>query len=269
MSKKLTFPKETMETREDCYQFEHKSKTAFYEQVIGMGKKPIMITDLRSSPLWDYGVRKHLNLMTKHEQVFNNVKTTPQNMLINSLLDHMAIQHKSDKSSRFHNYAVKYDKILTPRRASITSILEIGVAQGQSIKMWTDYFPNATIHGADISSLSKICEAYSNRIKFHLLDQRDEAQLKNVKSGGIYIVEDTTTSYWKEYKNYHISPTEYFKTLVDEVNLKGAKGNMPLDPPQEFKDWDKGWHRREDCFNNVPLFESIQFMNGFIVIYKK
>jgi hypothetical protein len=44
---------------------------------------------------------------------------------------------------------------------------------------------------------------------------------------------------------------------------------MPLDPPQEFKDWDKGWHRREDCFNNVPLFESIQFMNGFIVIYKK
>jgi hypothetical protein len=90
-----------------------------------------------------------------------------------------------------------------------------------------------------------------------------------VKSGGIYIVEDTTTSYWKEYKNYHISPTEYFKTLIDEVNLKGTRGNIPLNPPQEFKDWDKGWHRREDCFNNVPLFESIQFMNGFIVIYKK
>jgi len=300
MSKKLTFPKEKIETREDCYQFEHKSKTAFYEQVVGMGKKPIMITDLRSSPLWDYGVRKHLNLMAKHEQIFNTVKTNSQNMVINSLLDHMAIQHKSDKSSRFHNYAVKYDKILNPRRASITSILEIGVAQGQSIKMWVDYFPNAVIHGADISPLSKICESYSNRIKFHLLDQRNEAQLKNmeqfspfdliiddgnhlwmeqiltfntlfpyVKSGGIYIVEDTTTSYWKEYKNYHISPTEYFKKLIDDVNLNGARGNMPVNPPQEFKDWDKGWHRREDCFDNVPAFESIQFMNGFIVIYKK
>ena len=90
-----------------------------------------------------------------------------------------------------------------------------------------------------------------------------------VKSGGIYIVEDTTTSYWKEYKNYHISPTEYFKKLVDDVNLNGARGNTPVNPPQEFKDWDKGWHRREDCFDNVPAFESIQFMNGFIVIYKK
>jgi hypothetical protein len=165
--------------------------------------------------------------------------------------------------------------------------------------MWADYFTRAIIHGADISKASKSCEAYSDRIKFHLLDQRNLAQLKNMeqyspfdliiddgnhfwmeqiqtfqtlfnylKSGGIYIVEDTTTSYWREYKNARISPVEYFKTFADDVHLKGRRGNVPLNPPAEFGDWQKGWHRREDCHTDVPLFDSVQFMNGFIVITK-
>lgn len=301
ISKKLTFPRDPIHSRDDCYQFEHKSKTAFYEQVISMGKTPIMVNnDLKQSPLWDAGVRGHLNLMRKHEGVFLYERTHTPNIVINSLLNDLAITHKADKSSRYHNYAVKYDKILSPYREAFTSILEIGVAQGQSILMWTDYFSKATIHGADISPASEGCVNYSDRIKFHLLDQRDRAQLKNmeqfspfdfiiddgnhwwmeqiltfetlfpyVRKGGIYIVEDTTTSYWQEYNNNPISAVEYFKTLVDKVNLKGRRGSVPLNPPQEFKDWEKGWHRREDCFTNVPDFESIQFFNGFIVIYKK
>lgn len=301
ISKKLTFPADPIETREHCYEFEHKSKTSFYEQVISMGKKPVMVNNnLLKSPLWDAGVRGHLNLMRKHESIFTPVKSDKPNMVINSLLDDAAIRHKSDKSSRFHNYAVKYDKILAPYREAFTSILEIGVAQGQSIRMWTDYFTKSIIHGADISPASANCVDYSDRIKFHLLDQRDRAQLKNleqfspfdliiddgnhfwmeqiltfetlfpyVKSGGIYIVEDTTTSYWREYKNHPVSPVNYFKELVDEVHLKGARGTIPLDPPKEFGDWEKGWHRREDCYKSLPLFDSIQFMNGFIVIYKR
>ncbi len=301
ISKKLTFPDDPIATREHCYEFEHKSKTSFYEQVTGMGKRPVMVNnDLRQSPLWDAGVRGHLNLMKKHESIFTPVKSDKPIMEINSLLDNLAITHKSDKSSRFHNYAVKYDKILSPYREAFTSILEIGVAQGQSIRMWTDYFTKAIIHGADISPASSNCVDYSDRIKFHLLDQRVRAQLKNLeqyspfdliiddgnhfwmeqiltfetlfpylKSGGIYIVEDTTTSYWKEYKNHQVSPVNYFKALADDVHLKGARGKVPPNPPAEFKDWEKGWHRREDCHANVPLFDSIQFMNGFIVIYKR
>ena len=167
--------------------------------------------------------------------------------------------------------------------------------------MWTDYFPNAIIHGADINPTSVICESYSNRVKFHLTDQRNVTQLKNlgqfapfdliiddgnhfwmeqiltfktifpyVKKGGIYIVEDTTTSYWKEYANHPISAVEYFKTLVDDVHLNGDRGSVPLNPPSEFNGlWNEGWHRREDCFKSLPLFDSIQFMNGFIIIYRR
>lgn len=302
IAKRLVFPKDPMGDREDCYQFEHKSKNALLEQIVAFGKKPVMIvSDLRQSPLWDSVARGHLNLMGKHAEAFPPVKIEPPKIVINSLMDELAIKHKSDKSSRFHNYAVKYDKLFAPFRQSFLSILEIGVSQGQSTKMWADYFPNATIHGADIDKTSVICESYSSRIKFHPLDQRDEAQLKNMeqfgpfdfiiddgnhfwmeqiltfktlfpylKSGGIYVVEDTTTSYWNEYKNHAMSPVEYFKTLVDDIHLRGKRGSVPENPPQEFGDcWAKGWHRREDCFKNLPLYDSVQFMNGFIVIYKR
>jgi hypothetical protein len=301
VARKLIFPTDPIHNREDCYQFEHKSKTAFYEQVVAMGKMPVMIADdLKLSALWDSGVRGYLNLMPKHETVFPPVKEIVPETTIDSVLDILAIKHKSDKCSKYHNYAVKYDKILSPYRESFKSILEIGVAQGQSIKMWTDYFPNATIHGADIDQASEICETYSSRVKFHILDQRNIVQLKNleqfspfdliiddgnhwwkeqiltfkilfpyVRKGGIYIVEDTTTSYWREYRNNLISAVQYFKTLIDEVHLKGARGSVPVNPPPEFGDWNKGWHRREDCFKSLPLFDSIQFMNGFIVIYRR
>lgn len=301
ISKKLFFPRDPIATRQDCYQFEHKSRDAVFEQVRRLGYKPIMIAnDLKLSPLWDSGVRGHLNLMGKHEEVFSPVKSSVPEIVVHSVLNDMAIKHKSDKSSRFHNYAVKYDKILASYKESFLSVLEIGVASGQSIKMWTDYFTKATIHGADISKASEACESYSGRIKFHLLDQGNEAQLKNLeqfspfdliiddgnhfwkeqiltfktlfpylRSGGIYIVEDTSTSYWKEYKNNSISAVEFFKTLVDDVHLNGSRGSVPIDPPHEFGEWEKGWHRREDCYKSLPLFDSIQFMNGFIVIYKR
>jgi lipopolysaccharide biosynthesis glycosyltransferase len=300
MARNLTFPRDPIVDREDCYQFEHKGRN-MYDQVVAMGKKPVQIVDdLKLSPLWDSHNRSGLKLARRHEVIFAAPSVEIPYTAGDSVLDEMAINHKSDKSSRFHNYAEKYDKILAPFRNSFQSVLEIGVAQGQSIRMWTDYFPKATIHGADISKASESCTSYSDRIKFHLLDQRNEAQLKNMeqfspfdliiddgnhwwmeqiltfktlfpylKKGGIYIVEDTTTSYWREYKNNPISAIEYFKTLVDEVNLNGARGSIPSNPPQEFGDWDKGWHRREDCFKSLPLFDSIQFMNGFIVIYKR
>lgn len=216
------------------------------------------------------------------------------------LLNQLAIKHKADKSSLYHNFAEKYDRLLCGTRQSFSCVLEIGVALGQSLRMWADYFPNAVIHGADIEPSFRSCESYSSRIKFHVIDQGNEDQLKTlgqfspfdliiddgnhwwreqivsfqtlfpfVRNGGIYIVEDTCTSYWSEYKNHWISCVDYFKGLIDEVNLNGARGRVPSNPPPEFCDWEKGWHRREDCYSNLPDFESIQFMNSIIVVTKR
>ncbi len=301
ISKKLTFPRDPIASREDCYVFEHKGFN-LYEQLQRLGYEPCMVAPvLRDAPLWDSGCRANLKLMPRHEQVFPVpvAPPPPVRRVSKGLLDDLAIKHKADKSSLYHNFAVKYDNLLDTSRESFTSILEIGVAKGQSIKMWADYFPHATIHGVDILPASKVCEAYSPRIKFHLTDQSNAAQLKNleqfspfdliiddgnhfwkeqilsfqtlfpfVRKGGVYIVEDTCTSYWPEYKNNPVSCVDYFKGLVDEVNLRGARGRVPANPSPDFTDWHQGWQRREDC-HTLPDFESIYFLNGLIVIFKR
>jgi len=318
MSKKLRFPHDPIIARADCYRFEHQDFN-LYDQLVASGLKPVMVSRiLKFSPVWDWGLRKFLKLMPQHEQVFSipppepvypveQASPTPAlNISSGPTLDELAIKHKADKSSEFHNFAVKYDAILSKFRDSFKTVMEIGVAQGQSIKMWTDYFPNATIHGVDISPASSICTEYSPRIKFHLTDQRNLEQLKDleqfslfdliiddgshcwneqilsfqalfpyVKKGGIYIIEDTCTSYWNEYNNNPISCINYFKGLIDEVNLNGVKAKANNTPMPEFVDavmvdgWNKGWQRREDCYENVPDFESIQFFNSIIVVYKR
>lgn len=299
ISKKLVFPHDPIMDREDCYVFEHKGFN-MYEQIRKMGIEPVMVTpQLKDSPLWDSGGRASLQLMPQHEIEFPPVQAVLAPNAPAGLLDDLAFKHKADKSSLFHNFAVKYDKLLSGTRESCTAVLEIGVAQGQSLRMWADYFPKAAIHGADISAACKACESYSPRIKFHLTDQNNIAQLKNLeqfgpfdliiddgnhwwreqilsftilfpylKKGGIYIVEDSCTSYWPEYKNNAISCVNYFKNLVDDVNLRGARGRIPNNPPSDFGDWDKGWHRREDC-HQLPPFESIHFLNSLIIIHKR
>jgi len=300
IARRLIFPRDPISSREDCYTFEHKG-FSLYEQLVKLGFTPRMVTPrLEAAPLWDSGVRKSLNLMPRHEKVFSAEPIVQVPPVSAGFLDDLAIKYKSDKSSLYHNFATKYDRLLASSRESATSILEIGVAQGQSLRMWADYFPQAAIHGADISRASRICETYNKRIRFHLADQNDLAQLKNleqfgpfdliiddgnhfwreqivsfeglfpyVKPGGLYIVEDSVTAYWPEYKNHPISCVEYFKKLIDDVNFHGARGRIPANPPPDFNDWHKGWHRREDCQDKLPDFESIQFMNSLIVIRRR
>jgi len=48
-----------------------------------------------------------------------------------------------------HDYIKTYDKLFTDIRDTATNILEIGVMFGNSLRMWHDFFENATIMGID------------------------------------------------------------------------------------------------------------------------
>lgn len=56
----------------------------------------------------------------------------------------------SDKGQ--HGYAEIYEKHFESIRNSVKSVLELGVYEGKSLKMWREFFPNAQIHGLDIDS---------------------------------------------------------------------------------------------------------------------
>ena len=48
-----------------------------------------------------------------------------------------------------HSYIPIYETVLAPIRHTAQRVLEIGVAEGHSLRMWREYFPNATVIGVD------------------------------------------------------------------------------------------------------------------------
>lgn len=140
-------------------------------------------------------------------------------------LDALGLLHGTDKSSHTHGYLAVYDRVLQPLRRRPVRLLEIGVLNGASLRMWRDYFPRGRIVGLDRDSAA-LAQA-GERIKVFLADQSDapamaalvrrlgvfdiiiddgshiwshqietlRALLPLVKPGGFYIVEDLHTSY--------------------------------------------------------------------------
>jgi cephalosporin hydroxylase len=79
---------------------------------------------------------------------------------------------RTDKNTR-HSYIPAYENILNKIKYTAKNVLEIGICYGGSIRLWHDYFPNATVRGADILGLES---SYENTInvseKWHdIIDQ--------------------------------------------------------------------------------------------------
>lgn len=77
-SRKIQFEKDPIVSKEDCYQFEHRSKDAFYEQMLKL-KIPVTQVDTWSrSPLWDSGYGRVSNRIKEHLALFPEVKRIPK-----------------------------------------------------------------------------------------------------------------------------------------------------------------------------------------------
>jgi hypothetical protein len=150
-----------------------------------------------------------------------------KNQIPNRLTE-LANLHNTDKgyyNGIGHNFAEIYDNCLSSYREVYMNILEIGVWDGGSLRMWADYFPNANIHGVDLEDKTQY---NSDRIKCSIVDQSSVESLEAftsmhaegyydliiddgshhmrdqqitlayllplLKSGGIYILEDVQTS---------------------------------------------------------------------------
>lgn len=64
------------------------------------------------------------------------------------MLGELFTRYGSDKNSA-HSYGPFYEELLEPIREKVTSVLEVGIASGASLRAWRDWFPNALIVGLD------------------------------------------------------------------------------------------------------------------------
>jgi len=180
------------------------------------------------------------------------------------------------------HYFDVYDRHLARFRGRPTTMIEIGVKGGGSLAMWREYLgPQSRIIGIDINPECKQHE--DDGIEIFIGSQHDPATIDAVFSkyavvdvvlddgshlmehmiasfelmyhrlspNGVYVVEDTHTSYWERYGGGLGRPgsfMEFVKHKLDEINAVHTGDALPV---TEFT-------RSTDCivcYDSVVVFE--------------
>ena len=142
------------------------------------------------------------------------------------------IGRKYGTGKTVHDYLPHFDELLQPWRDETFDMLEIGVHEGASIRMWHEYFPAARIVGVDIKGVTiedslprytfvpgsqanlKLLHTLAQDYKFRLIvddgSHRWGHQIFTfqtlfpwLETGGIYICEDIQTSFGSLAERYH------------------------------------------------------------------
>lgn len=116
----------------------------------------------------------------------------------------------------YHSYVPFYEQLFHGRK--VTSLLEIGIDTGASLRMWRDYFPGADIWGIDIRSECRFSEPdiytailhagdpdslrqFVGRARFDIIIDDGSHQLADqivsakvliptLRKGAVYVIED-------------------------------------------------------------------------------
>lgn len=91
-------------------------------------------------------------------------------------LTKLAIKYGTDKWGSKHHYTPHYYKLFQnkAKRKRVKKVLEIGVGEGAGLRMFRDFFTNATIYGAEIDPKRVFGE---ERIAVALCDQAKKEDL--------------------------------------------------------------------------------------------
>ncbi len=95
------------------------------------------------------------------------------------ILDTLGKKYGTDKAEGSHNYLFMYEFFLQRFRDKPIRLLEMGVGNGASLRMWREYFPLAVIVGFDIDP--QRMENAGRRVDIHIGDQGNDEDLQRVQ----------------------------------------------------------------------------------------
>ena len=197
------------------------------------------------------------------------------------------------------HYFEVYDTLFAAVRSRPIRMLEIGVYQGGSLRMWRKVLhPESVIAGIDIEPSCARVDSPGERIHVRIGDQADPAFLAAVASEfgpfdvilddgshvcshmiasfghlflsalaprGLYIVEDTHTNFWQEYRDRPYSFVDLTKDLVDVMH-----SHYPL---QQGEPAYRIGHAEQGASLSVPRIaaqiQEISFYDSIIAIRKQ
>ncbi|EDP65312.1 hypothetical protein BAL199_11666 [alpha proteobacterium BAL199] len=162
---------------------------------------------------------------------------------------------------KWHHYFDVYERHLGRFRGTAFRVLEIGVSKGGSLSMWSEFFgPEARIVGVDVDPQTLAFDGRWANVTVRIGDQADPAFLASLDDEfgpfdvviddgghtarqqinsfnllyprmterGVYICEDTHTSYWPQFADAGpgVTMIEHAKKMIDHLHLPylgGAK----------------------------------------------
>ena len=179
---------------------------------------------------------------------------------------------KSDKISH-HGYQRIYPWFLGHFVNSKVNLLEIGIDETESLKLWQGYFKEIQLYGIDIDeksftdptvTLFKVDQSKSDQLanfKANVETQFDiiiddgshvpthqiltlESLWSLLRPGGVYIIEDIETSYWKKSNIYgynfdarHANMVTFATDLIQGINAEfDAKVRLSKPKPSNLSD---------------------------------
>lgn len=210
-------------------------------------------------------------------------------------------EHTGKVSDKWSSYLTEYERLFDNYRDRPVRLLEIGIQNGGSLEIWSDYFKNAsTLIGVDINpdcgQLSyddpriEVIIGDANTLETHerilhssrkfdiIIDDGSHRSSDIVKSfaryfsslteGGIFVAEDLHCSYWHSFEGGLFDPyssISFFKRLADIIN------HEHWGVPRTRADILHGIFTKYDCgveLEALSHVHSVEFINSMCVIRK-
>ena len=192
-------------------------------------------------------------------------------------------------STKWSGYFDVYERYFNKFVGKSPRILEIGVLGGGSIELWLKYFGEGTRVVATDVNPDSIKNAIANDVKVYIGDQGDrkfwdsvkkieepfdividdgshimihqittlECMFPHLKEGGVFVVEDTHTSYW---------PTPWGGTFRGgNTFVEHAKRTTDILNQQHFQ----GSPIMLECLETYKGLYSMSFFNSMVVLEKE
>lgn len=154
-----------------------------------------------------------------------------------NILEELGAKYRPSK--RTHNYLPYYWMHFRDIRHDVKKVIEIGVQTDHSIRMWEEFFPNATIYGLDIDPKCKQFEGGRRRI---LIGDQSNADFCNQvirETGGDIdiVIDDGSHRIEHQLKSFSL----FFPTLTDHgiyvvEDTGGVVGDQELVTVNALKD---------------------------------
>ncbi len=183
-------------------------------------------------------------------------------------LDELFFANTGRLAHKWVHYLPVYDRMLAKCGGTSVKMLEIGVERGGSLDMWHKFYgPDATIFGVDINPECAKRFDPPNQVRIGSQDDPDflravvaemgapdvilddgshvsthqrvsfQTLWPLLKTGGLYMIEDTQTAYWPHFEGGYRRPgtaIEMVKSLIDDQHGWYHGREMAFAPREEI-----------------------------------